>query len=112
MPSSWSTGAPLVFRLPISHPSTYNSVHLDLSIVVRALPGSDIERVREKIKKRALRVLCQQRDSQCYLPDFPPRRYVSGETHRYLGCQSRLKAIKDPSKGMKLNRGYITVCSS
>lgn len=85
------------------------SVHPDLSVTVNAPEGSDIELIRQKIRKRASWILRQQRDFRRYSPDFPPRRYVSGETHRYLGRQYRLKVIEDESDGIKLSRGYLYV---
>ena len=85
------------------------SVHPDLSVTVTAPEGSNIELMRQKIRKRAAWILRQQRDFRRYSPDFPPRRCVSGESHRYLGRQYRLKVIEDGNEGVKLSRGYLTV---
>jgi len=40
---------------------------------------------------------------------MPPRRYVSGETHRYRGRQYRLKVIKGAAEGVKLKGQYLWV---
>lgn len=85
------------------------SVLPDLSVVVTAPFGSDIELVKRKVKKRASWILKQQEFFKAYLPTQPPRRYVSGETHLYLGKQYRLKVFEDDSESVKLRNGYIKV---
>ena len=49
-----------------------------------------------------------------YPPEQPPRRYVSGETHRYLGRQYRLKvheltAAEPAIERVKLSGGFLSV---
>jgi predicted metal-dependent hydrolase len=66
-------------------------VHPDLSVTVKAPENADAETVRQKVYRRAAWILKQQRQIELYLPDVPPRQYVSGESHRYLGRQYRLK---------------------
>ena len=56
-----------------------------------------MEEIEAVIKKRAVWILKQQR-VVCYLPHLPPRQYVSGESHRYLGRQYRLKVNEGPEK--------------
>jgi hypothetical protein len=87
-------------------------VHPDLRVTVRAPEGSDLDTIQQKVKKRVPWILRQQRQFESYLPKLPPRQYVSGETHRYLGRQYRLKVSEGESEGVKLTRGYffITVC--
>lgn len=44
------------------------------------------------------------------LPDIAPKRkFVSGETHYYLGKQYRLKIVKSPLEDVKLKGAYIFV---
>ena len=43
------------------------------------------------------------------MPHLPPRQYVSGETHRYLGRQYRLKVTRSEEEGVSLGRSYIYI---
>ena len=53
-----------------------------------------------KVLKRAAWILRQQRQFEDYAPPTPlPRRYVSGESYRYLGRQYQLKVVEDMSNG-------------
>ncbi|MBN1122217.1 MAG: M48 family metallopeptidase [Anaerolineae bacterium] len=86
-------------------------VHPDLRVTVTAPIGSDSDLVAEKVRKRAPWILRQQRDFSRYLPHLPLRQYVSGETHRYLGKQYRLKVMQSQTsyEVVKLLRGRLQV---
>jgi len=84
-------------------------VHPDLTVTVDAPHGTDIEKIREKVKKRASWIKKSSRDFELFLPKQPPRKYVSGESHRYLGRQYRLKVRKGTSESVKCYQGYFTV---
>lgn len=84
-------------------------VHPDLSVVVTAPRGADDSAVEQKMRKRASWIVQQQRFFENYLPPLPPRRYVSGESHRYLGRQYRLRVHDGDEDAVKLSRGQITV---
>jgi hypothetical protein len=84
-------------------------VHPDLRISVKAPEGADLPAIEAKIRQRAPWILRQQRKYELYLPHLPPREYVSGETHRYLGRQYRLKVQPDPAEAVKLSRGYFFI---
>jgi len=85
------------------------NVYPDLSIEAVAPKGTDIQKIGAKVKKRAPWILKQQGFFQSFLPSTPPRKYVSGETHRYLGKQYRLKLYKSASEEVKLKAGFICV---
>ena len=63
------------------------------------------------VKKRARWIYEQLRDFRQQLEHVTPRRYVSGESHLYLGKQYLLKVIVAPSsvQGVKLLRGKLEV---
>ena len=84
------------------------SVHPDLSVLVKAPEKTRLEDV-EKVYHRAKWILNQQRRFEIYLPDVPPRKYVSGESHRFLGRQYRLKIIKSDTEQIKLSRQFLEV---
>jgi predicted metal-dependent hydrolase len=84
-------------------------VHPDLSVTVTAPVGSTDEAVGQRVAKRAPWIVEQQRFFETYLPMLPPRRYVSGESYRYLGRQYRLRVQKADEDGVKIARRQITV---
>lgn len=84
-------------------------VHPDLQVSVKAPEGAELPAIEAIIRKRAPWILRQQRKYQSYLPHLPPREYVSGETHRYLGRQYRLKVQTGQPEGVKLMRGYFFI---
>lgn len=63
----------------------------DMSVEVKAPLHAPIQRIQEKIRKRAPWILKQQRYFEQFHPPLPEKQYVSGETHFYLGRQYRLK---------------------
>lgn len=85
------------------------SVHPDLSVIVKAPENTKLEDVEKKVYHRAKWILNQQRRFEIYLPDVPPRKYVSGESHRFLGRQYRLKIIKNDAEQIKLSRQFLEV---
>jgi predicted metal-dependent hydrolase len=88
------------------------SVHPDLSILVKAPIDTTLQEVNERVAKRAKWILTQKRRFEIFLPDVPPRKYVSGESHRFLGRQYRLKVIEinsDEEEQIKLSRQFLEV---
>lgn len=85
------------------------NVHPDLRVSVTAPEGTEPEAVQSRVRKRASWILRQQQELELYLPQTPPRQYVSGETHYYLGRQYRLKVIQDDAEWVKLDRGHLYV---
>lgn len=85
------------------------AVEPDLSVSVVAPHDAPMETITAKVRKRAAWILRQQRYFSQFLPRRPPRRYVAGETHLYLGRQYRLKVERHIQAGVKLSRGFIHV---
>lgn len=85
------------------------SVHPDTSVQVVAPLDRTLDEIREKVRKRASWILEQQRFFSLFLPQQPPRRYVSGETHAYLGKMYRLRTLTSTEERVMLKRGIIYV---
>lgn len=85
------------------------SVHPDCSVRVVAPVGSTQEAIEAKLKQRSAWIVKQQQQFERYLPLLPPRQYVSGETHLYLGKQYRLKVEEAPTPAVKLTRGRFYI---
>ena len=87
------------------------SVHPDLRVTVKAPLNTPIQKIHEKVLKRGPWIRRQWREFELYLPKQPPRRYVNGETHRYLGRQYRLRAERGEEDSVKYLRGRIWVAT-
>jgi predicted metal-dependent hydrolase len=85
------------------------SVHPDLTVSVIAPEGQSIEKISARVKKRAPWILKQRHYFSKFLPKQPARRYVSGETHKYLGRHYRLKVLTSKIPRVRLKRGYLIV---
>jgi predicted metal-dependent hydrolase len=88
------------------------SVQPDLRVTVKAPEGTPLEEIEAKVLRRAPWILKQRKDFERYLPHLPPRQYVSGETHRYLGRQYRLRVIEGENsteESVKRDRNFIYV---
>jgi len=83
----------------------------DTKVLVEAPLDSDFTEIEKRIRKRAAWILRQQRDLRRFSFDIPPRQYVSGETHRYLGKQYQLKVLQseDGKEYVKMDREHILV---
>src|SRR5687767_5607796 len=100
----------ILFSLKYSNRKTLAiSVNPDLTVIVTAPKGKDIGLIKTKVHKRAPWILEQQGYFKSFLPTTPPRLYVSGESHYYLGRQYRLKVTQAEVDAVKLIGGYIHV---
>jgi len=85
------------------------AVNPDLCVIVKAPLNAELSKIYKKVEHRALWILKQQKFFQDFHPLTPPRKYISGETHLYLGKQYRLKVIENEKEDVRLIRGYVQV---
>lgn len=85
------------------------TVHPDLRVEVVAPMDADEESVVKRVQARARWVLRQRRQFLSWMPKPTPRRYQSGETHRYLGRQYRLRIVSAKTPGVILKAGFIEI---
>lgn len=84
------------FRLEYSDRKSLGiTVTPEMEVLVKAPTGTSIEKVKEKIRKKAPWIIKQQSFFLSFQPKTPKRKYISGETHLYLGRQYQLKVISD-----------------
>ena len=87
------------------------SVGPDAEVEVVAPAKAPLEKVLEKVRKRARWIQRQQRFFTQFHPRTPERQYLAGETHLYLGRQYRLKVGLHVQQQVKLYRGRLMVQS-
>jgi predicted metal-dependent hydrolase len=62
----------------------------DSSVFVRVPSKATDSEIAERVRRRAGWIDAQQHDFSLWKPRTPPRSYISGETHKYLGRALRL----------------------
>ena len=85
------------------------SVLPDLSVVVLAPQKVAIKAILERVKRRAKWIIDKIEYFKAFQPHGLPKRYISGETHRYLGRQYRLKVISNKHNFVKLSGQYLYI---
>lgn len=85
------------------------NVHPDMRVEVLAPANKPLETILGKIDRRAQWIVKQWRFFEQYQPTQPDRRYLSGETHFYLGRQYRLKVTKGTVAEVKLIGRYFRI---
>lgn len=103
----------LNFRLEYSNRKSLGiTVTPEMEILIKAPIDTPIEIVKEKIRKKASWILKQQNYFLSFHPKTTLRKYVSGETHLYMGRQYRLSIQKGKEESVKLKGRYIEVITS
>jgi len=98
------------FQLEFSNRKSLGiTVTPDLDVIVKAPIDTTIEKVKEKLRKKAPWIIRQQSFFLTFHPKMTDRKYVGGETHLYFGRQYRLKIIFDPVESVKLKGKFIEV---
>ncbi|PWB14346.1 M48 family peptidase [Acinetobacter sp. AM] len=106
-------GGEIPFQLEFSKRKSLEiSVHPDKSVFVKAPEGTDHDAIEAKVKKRARWIKRQIRYFDQFDPRTPSRKYVSGESHLYLGKKYRLKVDVEPNNSVALKAGFFEVTST
>jgi len=83
------------------------SVSPDMSIQVAAPNNIPEHKIIERVQRKGGWIIKKLDYFRAFLPLRPPKKYVSGETHRYLGRQYRLKVTPNQKNEVKLNGRYL-----
>ena len=81
----------------------------NMDVLVKAPIDSTISKIEEKLKKKAPWIIKQQSFFLAYHPKTTARKYISGETHLYLGKQYLLKVEESGHESVKLKGKFIEV---
>ncbi len=98
----------IYFQLEYSNRKSLGiTIQPDLSVLVKAPVDTSLDKVKEKLLKKAPWIIRQQSFFLYFHPGTPARKYISGETHLYLGRQYRLKVIQNNLDSVELKGKYI-----
>lgn len=86
-------------------------VHPDGSIVIIAPQNSKEPDILKKVHSKAPWIIRQQLNFQSYHPFTPPRKFINGESHLYLGRQYKLWVNKSAENQVKIFAGQLMVYS-
>lgn len=84
-------------------------VHPSGQVNVSAPLLAPSKEIKQKVLRKAPWIFRHLDRFQSYKPGAPPRRYISGETHLYLGRQYRLKIVPDVINEVKAYRGQLWI---
>jgi len=100
------------FHLEHSNRKTLGiTVKPDLSVLVKAPVDTPLEKIEEKLRKKASWIIRQQSFFLTFHPKTPAKNFVGGETHLYLGRQYRLSIVQTKPESVKLKGRIIEVAT-
>jgi predicted metal-dependent hydrolase len=101
------------FRLEYTNRKSLGiTVTPDLYVLIKAPAETSLEKVKEKLKKKAPWIIKQQSFFLSFYPKATARKFVSGETHLYLGRQYRLKIVHGKIESVKIKGKFIEVTTA
>ncbi len=101
------------FRLEYSNRKSLGiTVTPEMNVLVKAPIETSMEKVKEKLRKKAPWIIKQQSFFLSFQPKTPARKFISGETHLYLGRQYRLKILSGKTESVKLKGKFIEVVAA
>jgi predicted metal-dependent hydrolase len=83
------------------------TIYPDQCVIVRAPQGTPLAEIEAIVQKKGSWIIKKQHAFAEYPPPLPPRRYVSGETHLYLGRHYRLQVIEDKDERVTLTNPLL-----
>lgn len=84
-------------------------IYPDQSIIVKAPENTEPNEIAQRVQNKGRWIFRQLDYFQLFEPRTPPRKYIGGETHLYLGRQYRLKIIRSDKCGVKLSHGFFQI---
>jgi predicted metal-dependent hydrolase len=84
----------------------------EMKVLVKAPAETSMVKLKEKLRKKAAWIIKQQSFFLAFQPKTPARKFISGETHLYLGRQYRLKLVSGKPESVKLKGKFIEVTTT
>lgn len=98
------------FTLQSKHRNTLGiTVFPDGAVLVSAPQDASLEAINIRLRRRAAWILRTRRYFEAFRPRTPERRYVNGETHRFLGRQLRLLLRAEEKKRVQVAGSFLVV---
>ena len=85
------------------------TVNPDSSLTVAAPHDATDDAILERLRRRGPWILRARRAFDALRPRTPARRYLSGETHWFLGREYRLRVDSSSSPGVRLSATHLVV---
>jgi predicted metal-dependent hydrolase len=81
----------------------------EMGVIVKAPEDAPLDKIKQKLKDKAPWILKQQSFFLSFHPKASAKKFISGETHLYLGRQYRLKVLDGKSNEVKLKGKFIEI---
>jgi len=81
----------------------------DGKVTVKAPVRANIDDIRKQLLRRARWIVRKINYFKQFKPRTPPRQYIGGETHLFLGKTYRLKINEGEKEEVKKTRGFLWV---
>lgn len=100
----------IVFQIVYSDRKTLGiTVKPDRQVFVKAPVDASLEKILEKVQKKAPWIIKQQNLFLSYQPISPDKKFIGGESHLYLGRQYRLKITIQKKESVRLKGQFFEV---
>lgn len=98
------------FRLQYNGRKTLGiTVTPELEVIVKAPEGAALDKIEQKVLKRARWILKQEDYFLTFHPRTPARRFVGGESHLFLGKHYTLRIRRGKKSGVHRKRNTIEI---
>jgi predicted metal-dependent hydrolase len=103
----------IVYTLLYSKRKTLGiTVNPDMKIIVKAPENSSVDLIETKVRKRASWIIKQQNFFLTFHPKPNDKKYVTGESHFYLGKQYRIEIIEGKKNEVSYKGRYIQITTN
>jgi predicted metal-dependent hydrolase len=87
------------------------TVNPNMEIIVKAPENASVDLIAEKVRKRAAWIIKQQNFFLTFHPKPNDKKYVSGESHYYLGKQYRIEVLEGKKNEVSYKGRYIQIAT-